>query len=290
MGSGCQPTTAPIGDRVYHVCAESVEHPDIFWMSLTNLKARGSYTSEVAFKDAQWGHEYCPRVSTDNRWLTYGASTGCQDQGLCDYEVFAHKLEAQTNGQADRTRITNSSSNDHCPHMYVGPLWSKDLIPKLHVRPSSVQLQLRRGAPLPLTGEVFEIRNQGGGMLKPVVAQVARAGPNGWLDALKLGIGNQQTVVVKPNANALLLPVGRYRATVVLSSKNLSDKPLALEVGLEVSSSNDGAVDGGPHKPMSDGGCAIGAAREHGGPPFLSLLQLLLVVGLRVRAARQPAW
>jgi hypothetical protein len=122
IGVGCEPTTPPAGDLVYHACGNGgpcASYPDLYKVSIQDIATLSSYSAEVAHDDADWGHEYFPRVSNDNKWLAYSASTGCHDQNLCDYEVFIHKLGA---GNADRTRITYDTSNDQWPHLWVGTL------------------------------------------------------------------------------------------------------------------------------------------------------------------------
>jgi MYXO-CTERM domain-containing protein len=132
FGEGCEPYAPPAGNLLYHVCGHKntaiCYYPDIFKMTTSDITKtppsndvtkRTWYTAEVSHKDADWGHEYFPRVSTDNTWLTYGASTGCHDHNTCDYEIFVHKLGA---GSSDRTRLTKHSKNDQWPHMFVGTL------------------------------------------------------------------------------------------------------------------------------------------------------------------------
>jgi hypothetical protein len=116
FGEGCEPATPPAGRMIYHVLGEGPTEPDIYRMSLDDLKTRASYAPEMAHADADWGHEYFPSISNDNQWLTYGASTGCHDQDTCDYEIFVHRLGA---GNEDRTRVTFDKGNDQWPHIYV---------------------------------------------------------------------------------------------------------------------------------------------------------------------------
>jgi hypothetical protein len=121
FGQGCEPSTPPTGSYVYHVCGGGVcsTFPDPYRMSLNDVSTRSSYKPEIAHADSDWGHEYFPRVSNDNKWLSYGATTGCHDHDTCDYEIFIHKLGA---GSSDRTRITTHSKNDQWPHLWVGTL------------------------------------------------------------------------------------------------------------------------------------------------------------------------
>jgi hypothetical protein len=119
FGSGCEPTTAPSGDLIYHVCGDCPTYPDPYRMSVKDIATRSSYAAEIAHADADWGHEYFPRISNDNVWMVYGATTGCHDHETCDYEIWVHRLGA---GSANRTRITTDTANDQWPHLYVGTL------------------------------------------------------------------------------------------------------------------------------------------------------------------------
>ncbi|HUU00985.1 MAG TPA: malectin domain-containing carbohydrate-binding protein [Myxococcota bacterium] len=122
VGSGCEPTTPPGGDWMYHVCGGLYcdTHPDVFQMKISDRQSRSSYTPVVAHADADWGHEYFPRISTDGNWLTYGATTGCHDHDTCDYEIFIHPLSGNND---NRERLTSDPHNDQWPHLYIGELW-----------------------------------------------------------------------------------------------------------------------------------------------------------------------
>ena len=122
LGPGCEPTTPPVGDAVFHVCGTQGFCPygyDIARMSINALVSRSSYATEMANSDTSWGHEYFPRISNDNKWLAYGASLGCHDHDICDYEIFIHPLGS---GSASRTRLTTHAKNDRWPDRYVGAL------------------------------------------------------------------------------------------------------------------------------------------------------------------------
>ena len=123
FGRGCEPTTPPGGEWVYHVCGGTYcdTHPDVYHMKISDRQSRTSYSPVVAHADGNWGHEYFPRISTDGNWLMYGATTGCHDHDTCDYEVFIHPLSGDND---NRERLTNDPHNDQWPHLYVGELWS----------------------------------------------------------------------------------------------------------------------------------------------------------------------
>jgi hypothetical protein len=117
LGPGCYTTTPPAGDLVYHASAQvQATKPDIYVMSLKDLLTRSSYRAEVDHADADWGHEYMPRISNDNRWMVYGATTGCQAHYICDYEIFIHELGVA----GHQTRITFNKANDNYPDIFIG--------------------------------------------------------------------------------------------------------------------------------------------------------------------------
>lgn len=116
IGAGCQPTTPPTGNWIYHVQRGTATSPDLSRLDIRDLKDRSSYCVEMSHKNSDWGHEYFPSVSNDNKWMIYGASTGCHDFDTCDYELFLHPLGA---GSAARERLTFNKANDRWPAIYV---------------------------------------------------------------------------------------------------------------------------------------------------------------------------
>jgi hypothetical protein len=118
VGAGCQPTTPSSGNWVYHVQRATTTSPDLARLDIRDLKDRSSYTLEMSHTNSDWGHEYFPSPSNDNKWMIYGASTGCHDFDTCDYELFLHPLGA---GSAARERLTNHTANDRWPTIFVVP-------------------------------------------------------------------------------------------------------------------------------------------------------------------------
>jgi MYXO-CTERM domain-containing protein len=119
LGAGCWPFTPPAGTLVYHICGDCPTKPDIYRMDLGDLATRASYAPEKAHPDADWGHEYNPDISNDNKWLAYMASTGCHSGYTCDYEIFLHRLGAGTD---QRVRVTEEPHFDGYPSIHIGPL------------------------------------------------------------------------------------------------------------------------------------------------------------------------
>jgi hypothetical protein len=120
LGPGCLTATSPFGTKVYHVSRQGPTAPDIFSLDLNDLATRQSYAIELGNPDDDWGHEYFPNISNDNRWLVYGGSNNCHPWFDCDYEIFIHKLGAPP---TERTRLTEDPANDGFPTIFVGELW-----------------------------------------------------------------------------------------------------------------------------------------------------------------------
>lgn len=123
FGDGCEPSTAPTGDLIYHVCGVAGDcpyGPDPVRMSVKDIATRSSYATEISHDDDDWGHEYFPRISNDNKWMIYGTTAdGAHDHWVEDYEIWIHRLGA---GNDNRTRITENPANDNWPHLFVGTL------------------------------------------------------------------------------------------------------------------------------------------------------------------------
>jgi hypothetical protein len=278
VGSGCGPTTPPTGDYVYHVCgADSVcpTYPDIYRMSLADIVSRASYAPEMAHPDADWGHEYHPRISTDGKWLVYAASQGCHDDEFCDYEIFVHKLGA---GADNRTRVTFDGKNDQFPHLYVGPLWEKQS-PRLKLVPSTLSFECAPGGAPP--AQTVAVSNSGIGTLDAVTATVTFTDGQGWLAVTVGDAGNAQRLTV--SAAATGLEAGRYAATIQVLAANASNSPQPLPVMLTVTG-GDASVpvpDGGVGPKPGGGGCAL--APLPAAPAPLSLALTLLALALRRR-------
>jgi MYXO-CTERM domain-containing protein len=175
LGSGCWPFTPPMGDLIFHICATSQTHPDIYRMHLADLDTRASYAPEVAHEDADWGHEYNPRVSNDNRWLAYMASAGCHASAGCDYDIFLHALGSDP---SQRLRVTQSPGFDGYPQLYVGPAWQPSVEPRLLVTPNRVTFHASVDA-LP-AARLLKLKNSGGGTLPAATVALDPVVP--WLD------------------------------------------------------------------------------------------------------------
>jgi hypothetical protein len=289
FGGGCEPTAPPSGDLVFHVSATSATHPDIYRMSLADVASRSSYAAEVAYADADFGHEYFPRISTDGQWLTYGATTGCHDHDTCDYELYLHRLGAAT---TERTRLTTSSANDQWAHLYVGPLWQPESKPKLVLAPAKLTFDAGAGTPSPRT---VSVSNAGGATLAAVSAKASAA----WLAVTAAGAGNSQELTVSADADGL--SPGSHEASVEIVEPAAANSPLTLAVTLVVGGASP-AQEAGTHPAGGDGGaanraaglvggCALATGQCDGPSPALPscvLLGLLVVARRPCRRRRDP--
>lgn len=64
-----------------------------------------------------YSHEYFPRVSSDGRWLIFGASQGDHEHDLADYEIFVWPFGGSQN---DLYRVTWHTGNDCWPDIWLG--------------------------------------------------------------------------------------------------------------------------------------------------------------------------
>jgi MYXO-CTERM domain-containing protein len=299
IGNGCWPFSAPQGDLVFHICNDCPTHPDIYKLHTADLATRSSYQPEEAHPDPDWGHEYNPRVSSDNQWIAYMGSTGCHDGLSCDYEIFVHRLGA---APTERTRVTTDPGFDGYPDIHIGPLWKPDPAPQLFTRPNRVTFFASASAlPAPRT---VRVKNGGGGALGALTVSIQPIVP--WL-SLSGGDGSDFALEVKGAA----LTAGRNEATVVVTSAGVPGKveipvavvadetfPPAPDAGTPADAapteaggttptgmaSDGGSSDGTSSdaaSASSGGGCSCSVTAGHHGSG--ALLLLLFVAALRQR-------
>jgi hypothetical protein len=284
LGFGCWPFTPPDGDLVYHIRGDNngdaPTWPDIYRMSLADLATRKSYSAEVSHPDADWGHEYNPRVSNDNRWISYMASTGCHEGADCNYEIFIHRVGADP---GDRSRVTNETHFDGYPSMYVGPPWAKSSQPRLLLTPGRLTFHASAGAAL--TAQMVKVKNAGADALGAVTVAADPRAP--WLEVSSGG--DSLTFDVRSTAG---LTAGRHEAKVTVAAAGAPTAPAVVPVALIADdsfpppASADAGVDAASLPAAAPGGgcgCHIVAS-----PPSLlePALGGLLVLVLKSRRAR----
>jgi hypothetical protein len=293
IGNGCWPFSPPEGDLVFHICNDCPQHPDIYRMHVADLATRSSYLPEESHLDADWGHEYNPRVSNDNKWLVYMTSTGCHEGVACDYEIFLHRLGA---GPTERTRVTTSPTFDGYPDMHVGPLWKPETTPQLVLRPDRLTFFASATA-LP-AAQTIKIKNGGGGALGAVKAAIEPAVP--WLslasDAASitlqvkgdgLTVGQNQAVV---SVSAGGVP-GAISIPIVVNADDSFPRPEAGAVETDASGDAAAAVadaGAGDAATTTSSGCSCAVTTANrGGAGALVSLALAVGLGLRTRARRR---
>jgi MYXO-CTERM domain-containing protein len=247
FGSGCWPIAAPAGDMVYHVCANCPTHPDLYHMHAADLDTRSSYAPEVANIDTDWGHEYNPRVSNDNRWLAYMASSGCHDGEDCDYDIWVHELGA---GPTERTHVIQDPANDAYPQLFVGSLWQNVSQPRLLLTPW--KMTFFAGADSPLAAKTVKIKNSGGGTLGVAVVTTDPGAP--WLDVQTDGT-NTITFALRGD----FITQGTYQTTVTVTVDGALGSPASVPVVLFADETF----------PISDAGVAVLAEPDGGGSAVL---------------------
>jgi len=290
LGSGCWPFTPPLGDLVFHICADCPSHPDIYRMHLADLDTRASYAPEVAHADADWGHEYNPRVSNDNRWIAYMASAGCHQGEGCDYDIWLHELGTDP---SQRLRVTQDPAFDGYPQLFVGPLWQPSPQPRLLVTPNRVTFFASASALSP--AKVLKLKNTGGGELS--VASIVLDPVVPWLDVVQgsaeitvglrggaditRGIHNTRLTVTTPGAlgSPVTVPITLIADETFASAEAgaMSMDAQALDSGaMDAQALDAGAMDAPVHTTERGGGCSchLGGAAIVAGPWLLALVGL----------------
>jgi hypothetical protein len=64
----------------------------------------------------RYSHEYFPRVSSDGRWLAWGAAAEGHEHDRADYEIFVWALGTPP---ASAVRLTHHPANDQWPDIFV---------------------------------------------------------------------------------------------------------------------------------------------------------------------------
>jgi Tol biopolymer transport system component len=66
--------------------------------------------------EGEWSHEYFPKLSSDGRWLAYGASAKGHEHDTADYEIFLWKAGEPFGSSV---RLTWHTGNDCWPDIFV---------------------------------------------------------------------------------------------------------------------------------------------------------------------------
>jgi hypothetical protein len=294
VGNGCWPFTPPQGDLVFHICGSGAEgcqaYPDIMRLDLKDIATRSSYAPEVSNSDEEWGHEYNPRVSTDNNWIVYMTSTGCHEGFHCDYEVFIHRLGT---GPKERIRVTESPTFDGYPDMYVGPLWSKSAEPRLLITPNRTTFHAAAG--VTSKPRTVKIKNSGGGSLggfqitaadPPVPWLAIETGPSSFTLSLRedaLTRGRHQTVV---SIAVDGIPGATTSFPVTLVADDSYPAALPDAGPADAGPPDAGPAVDGPSTEAQDSGCSCALGDRGGSPAGAGLLLMSLGLLILRRTAR----
>jgi hypothetical protein len=310
IGNGCWPFTPPQGNQVFHICGEGGEgcrsYPDIMRLDLADLATRGSYQPEVSHPDPDWGHEYNPRVSTDNQWMVYMTSTGCHEGFDCDYEIFLHRLGAGAEAADARHRVTMNPAFDGYPDMYVGPLWQPATGARLLLTPNRHTMYTIAGALAGGLSGVRQVKVKHGGAGAPgstLTAQTEVTSGQDWLRVTATADGFE--VGLREGA---ALTRGRHQGVVTVTAAGLA--PVSFPVTLMADDSfpappdlppevSDGGVPGdGPVSdgaasdvpmgtPPADDGCGCDLGDRGGAPAGTTAAIVLLALALARAAGRR---
>ena len=111
MAGGCQMYWSPDDAFLYYV-----DHYDrkknAFWKVDPATGERTMWFDNPG----DFTHEYFPKLSTDGRWLVFGASAGGHEHDTEDYEVFLWEVGTDP---STTTRLTWHTGNDCWPDVYV---------------------------------------------------------------------------------------------------------------------------------------------------------------------------
>ncbi len=242
LGPGCTTTTPSQGALVYNVSREGGTAPDIYSLDINEIMTRNTYQKVMGRADADWGHDYFPRISTDNRWLTYGASTGCHPWYDCDYEIFLHELGTDS---TQSVRLTTNPANDNYPHLFVGEPWKPEPEARIGLAPDRVLLHGTAAAPPPARQVVAW--SAGGKPLGPAQAQVSYdSGPKDWLEITTTVTAQGTNFVLTPKTSGLAS--GQHTARVAIVAAGAVNSPRSFPVQLTYTGSGvalPGATDAG---------------------------------------------
>ena len=84
----------------------------------TSIMSGGPGRSRSLLMDlpGSYSHEYFPRVSSDGRWLVWGAAARGHEHDRADYEIFIWQIGQPVN---EAVRLTHHPGNDQWPDIHV---------------------------------------------------------------------------------------------------------------------------------------------------------------------------
>jgi hypothetical protein len=119
-GEGCQINWAPSGSEIYWVHPTGNGGSRVMHLPMANGKPSRSDSDLDAITlidlPGRRSHEYFPQLSSDGRWLVWGATQRGHDHDIADYEIYLWELGSDP---AKAARLTFHSGNDRWPDIFI---------------------------------------------------------------------------------------------------------------------------------------------------------------------------
>lgn len=119
-GEGCQVNWAPSGDEIYWVHPTGNGGSRVMHLPMANGKPSKSDSDLDAITlidiPGRRSHEYFPQLSSDGRWLVWGATQRGHDHDIADYEIYLWEVGTDP---AKAARLTFHSGNDRWPDIFI---------------------------------------------------------------------------------------------------------------------------------------------------------------------------
>ena len=156
---------------------------------------------------------YLSSTAHDNKWLVYGASTGCHSHYECPYDIFVHEL-GKVN---DRTRITSDNAFDNWPHLWVGDIPSPGTDPAFALSHTSLEFSVITGGQNPSDKEVTVTSINGLSLADLQATESA-----GWLQVALSGTGDTRKLTNKVTLGSM--GKGEYTTDVTVQAGSINKK------------------------------------------------------------------
>ncbi|NOZ11124.1 MAG: hypothetical protein GXP09_08820 [Gammaproteobacteria bacterium] len=113
IADGCQLTWSKQGDFLYYI-----DYGGRMKNALYRYDPEKGESRLWMDIPGEFSHEYFPKLSNDERYLVYGASSGGHEHDSADYEIFLWKLGTPL---TEVTRLSFHTGNDNWPDVYIDP-------------------------------------------------------------------------------------------------------------------------------------------------------------------------
>jgi WD40-like Beta Propeller Repeat len=118
-GLGCQINWTPDGSRIYWVNPTGNGGSEVFARPMKAGKPAGEVPDDqLKFMDlpGRRSHEYFPQLSSDGKWMVWGATQRGHDHDIADYEIYIWEVGSPAE---KATRLTFHSANDRWPDIFI---------------------------------------------------------------------------------------------------------------------------------------------------------------------------